>query len=180
MAEINRAEELTPEEEQIIDADKEEPSQELIPEEKDSTSAEERPASEEKGLESGEDLGQQEEKEEFNYEARREEIEVRAGERMEKYRKLMEEIFKRHPDDGGGAASYGNQLRKALEKKQKNRVANLKNIETVKPEDAFSYEERLALALEQKRNEIIGDKNQEVADLKEKRQQDREKKISEI
>ncbi|MDP2741795.1 MAG: hypothetical protein Q8O66_03885 [bacterium] len=74
MAEINRAEELTPEEEQTVETNEESSSQELIPED----------GEEEKGSESDEKLGQQVEKGEFNYEKRKDEIEARYQERTKK------------------------------------------------------------------------------------------------
>lgn len=147
MAEINRAEELTPEEENSVSG--------------------------EKGLELDENLGQQGEKEGFNYEQRKEEIENRYQERHRRHEDLIKEIFGREDIKGSHTDVYLETLLKARRKAQEQQG---------NPEDKrrFSMEEELALALDKKREEIEGEQSEAIKKLNQKRQEDREKRIGEI
>lgn len=173
MAEINRAEELTPEEEQTVDTNEESSIQELVPEE-ESALTEGSQELEEKGPEPDEKIGQQGEEEKFNPERRKEEIEARYQERSKRCKEIIKEIFgnEENPKDSGDE----NYLGTLLEARRKEKTYE----ENPKITQGFSRAEELSLALDKKRKEIEWEQSEAMKELNQKKQEDIKRRIGEI
>lgn len=107
----------------------------------------------------------------FDYEAKRAEIEKRFEERMEKFKVVVEEIFRDTSEFNDAQRSFENTLSGALDR-QEGRKAPLKEGE---PEEV-----KMALALDKKRKEIVFEKEQALMALEEKKVGLQNKKIQEI
>ncbi|TSC95154.1 MAG: hypothetical protein CEN87_166 [Parcubacteria group bacterium Licking1014_1] len=179
MAEINKAEEEpTPEKKELIPPESE----------KEPILSEKEPVLEERG--------------EFNYEQRRKEIEKKFNDRTKKHAELVIEIFlagiekshSTHEEKANALLSFTKTLTEARRKQR-----DQKNTEAGEPASGFSEKERLALALGEKTEEILGEliverqkldkekqqyiKEQEekiIAEKREKRITETEKRIGEI